>query len=374
MQNIIQTLDHADFRQKYYDRYQAKQPPFWNRIKFEGKKITDYCSFDNINILNAEQKGLHIRSVFPALSNKSIDLDANRYGLDDFYPQEVYALHNSNYFIQIDADAKITKPLIIEYTLNEKNPQLLDFIIIEAGENSKASILITYKTKDGTPVYKNSVLKVHAKAYAELKLSRVQNLNLESYNSDFSDFNVDDNANVKYYSAEFGAKVNVGSSTVYLNGYKSVMETQPAYLADQDRKVDLAYSVIFRGKKTDGKINGCGAVMDTATKVFRGNIFFEKGSSGSAGREGSFDILLDKTIQSHSIPTLFCEEDNVIGEHYASIGRIDENQMLYLMSRGIPKKLARKVIVESTFRPILDNIDHEETKLELLEELNKRIK
>ncbi len=114
--------------------------------------------------------------------------------------------------------------------------------------------------------------------------------------------------------------------------------------------------------------------MDSATKVFRGNIFFEKGSSGSAGREGSFDILLDKTVQSHSIPTLFCEEDDVIGEHYASIGRIDENQMLYLMSRGIPENLARKVIVESSFRPILDNIDHEETRLELLDELNKRIK
>ena len=374
LRSTIEKLDNADFREKYYDQYQVQKPPYWNRIKFEGKRANGYLAFENIKILNAEQKGVHLHPISPALLKSDIDFDANRYGLDSFYPQEVLALHNSGLYIRIDSDAKITKPLYIEYMLDEKNPQLLDFIVINAGEGSKSNIVVSYKSGDGTSVYKNSVLKVRAREYSELKLSRVQNLNLDSYNCDFSDFNVDDNAKVKYYTAEFGAKVNVGSSTVYLNGYRSEMETLPAYLADQDRKVDLAYSIIFFGKKTDGQINGCGAVMDTATKVFRGNIFFEKGSSGSAGREGSFDILLDKTVQSHSIPTLFCEEDDVIGEHYASIGRIDESQLLYLMSRGIPEKLARKVIVESSFRPILDNIDHEETRAELLEELNQRIK
>ncbi len=249
MLEIIKNLDNAAFRAKYYEKYQLSQPPTWNRIKFEGKKASGYLPFGNIKIQNAEQKGLTVQAISPALSDQAIDFEANRYGLDSFYQQEVFALHNSSYLIEIEADAKIAEPLIIQYTLDEKNPQLLDLIVINAGENSAANILVIYKTRDGSSVYKNSVLKVHAKEYAELKLSRVQNLNLESYNCDFSDFNVDDNASVKYYNAEFGAKVNVGSSTVYLNGYKSAMETLPAYLADQDRKVDLAYSVIFRGKK-----------------------------------------------------------------------------------------------------------------------------
>ncbi len=374
LERIIEKLDAPAFRQKYYKEYAQNKAPFWNRIDFQGKSAQGFVEFDGIKIENAKQHGLTIQEVGTKIENMtSINFDENRYGLDVFYQQEVYSLHNQGFYLKVDKNAKLQEPIYIEFELSEKNYQLLDLSIIEIEEGASASIIIHYKSADQSEVYKNSVLKVIAHPYADLKLSRIQNLNLESYNCDFTDFNVADNAAVKYYSAEFGAKVNVASSTSYLNGHRSTIETVPAYLADGERKVDLAYTVIFRGKQTEGQINGCGAVMDKAVKVFRGNIYFEKGSSGSLGREGSFDILLDKTIESHSIPTLFCDEDNVIGEHYASVGKIDESKLMYLMSRGIPEKEARKVIVESSFRPILDNIDHENTKNLLLQELNQRI-
>lgn len=375
LERIIDKLEAAPFRKKYYEQYRQGSAPYWKRIGFQGKQANGWVEFDAIRIENTNQPGLTIQKIGSMLDKEcpSIRFDENRYGVDAFYQQEVYAMHNEGFYLKVERNAILEEPIYIEFVLDEKNYQLLDFSILEIGENAKANIIIHYKTADQSEVYKNSLLKVVAHPYSELKLSRVQNLNLESFNCDFSDFNVAENATVKYYTAEFGAKVNVASSTAYLNGFSSNMETVPAYLADGERKVDLAYSIIFRGKKTEGQINGCGAVMDKAVKVFRGNIYFERGSSGSLGREGSFDILLDKTIQSHSIPTLFCDEDNVIGEHYASLGKIDEQKLMYLMSRGIPEKEARKVIVESSFRPILDNIEHENTRNQLMEVLSERI-
>lgn len=370
---MIEKLESDPFRKKYYAEYKEKTPPFWNRIGWQGKKVSSFVEFNGIKIENTHQEGLTIKKISSKLDDPSIDFDENRYGIDPFYPQEVYALHNEGFYLYVEKNKKLNEPIYIEYTLNERDHQLLDLNIIELDEGASANIIVHYKTSDPSETYKNSVLKVIAAKYSDLKLSRVQNLNLNSHNYDFTDFNIADNASVKYYNAEFGAKVNVASSTSYLNGFNSMIETAPAYLADEDRKVDLAYSVIFRGKKTDGQINGCGAVMDRSVKVFRGNIYFEKGSSGSTGREGSFDILLDKTVRSHSIPTLFCDEDNVIGEHYASVGKIDESKLMYLMSRGLSEQRARKVIVESSFRPILDNIDHEDTRNELLAELDRRI-
>lgn len=373
-EKIISNLNSPDFRNSYYEKYKTKTAPFWNRINVQGQNAQGYKKFDSIKILNADQKGISItKSDTPIDKFGHIDFEENKFAIDRFYQEEVYALHNEIIYIKIADDVKIKEPVYIEYELSEQNPQLLDFAIIEMGTGSQASIVVNYKSADNFSSYKNSVLKVFASEYSNLKLSRVQNLNLESYSYDFSDFNVSDNANVDYYTVEFGAKNVISSSTAYLNGHRASMSTSLAYLADLDRKVDLAYSVIFRGKNTDGKINGCGAVMHDAIKVFRGNIYFEKGSKGSNGREGSFDILLDKTVQSHSIPTLFCDEDDVIGEHYASIGKIDDVQLLYLMSRGISEQLARKVIVESSFRPTIDNIEHEETKNILLDELNRRI-
>ena len=102
-------------------------------------------------------------------------------------------------------------------------------------------------------------------------------------------------------------------------------------------------------------------------------MYFKRGAAKSEGREGEFAILLDKDVKVHAIPTLFCDEDDVIGEHYASIGKVDEDKLFYLMSRGLSEGRAKKLIVESSFRPILDNIDDETIREHLLDELEKRI-
>lgn len=371
--NCIEKLEAVSFRKKYFEEYKNLEVPFWERIKEKGSFISEYREFNNIKLDNVNQNGVYFDFIDNNIENLNHNFNENRYAIDRFYQTEVYAFHNAGYYIKVEEDAKIEKDIYIEFNLDKSNNQLLDLIVIEMGKNSCANIIIKYRGLDESNVYKNSILKVVANEYSNLNLSRIQNLNTESLNYDFSDFNLEENAIVKYASVEFGAKVNVVSSTAYLNGYKAEIETLPAYLADKERKVDLAYSVIYRGKKTTGMINGNGAVLDNATKVFRGNIYFEKGSSGSFGREGSFDILLSDKMTAHSIPTLFCDEDDVIGEHYSSIGKIDEARLLYLMSRGISEKSAKKLVVESSFRPIIENIAHEETKNELLEELGRRI-
>ena len=178
---------------------------------------------------------------------------------------------------------------------------------------------------------------------------------------------------VNYYSVELGGKINGVSHTTYLLVVNAETYVWPGYLADGTRKLDLEYSTVFYGRRTIGEIHGRGAVKDTAKKVFRGNMYFKQGASKSEGREGEFAILLDKNVDVHAIPTLFCSEDDVIGEHYGSIGKVDENQLFYLMSRGLSESRAKKIIVESSFNPILNNIDDESIKEHLLEELERRI-
>ena len=172
---------------------------------------------------------------------------------------------------------------------------------------------------------------------------------------------------------ELGAKINGISNKSYMEEDGAEIYIWPAYLADKDRQLDLEYSLVFKGLRTVGEIQARGAVKDTARKVFRGNLYFRQGASKSEGREGEFAILLDKGVDAHSIPTLFCDEDDVIGEHSASVGKVDEAKLFYLMSRGLSESRAKKLIVESSFRPILDNIDDEMIKENLLDELERRI-
>ena len=70
---------------------------------------------------------------------------------------------------------------------------------------------------------------------------------------------------------------------------------------------------------------------------------------------------------------MIMKKDDVIGEHSASIGKVDEAKLFYLMSRGLSENSAKKLIIESSFKPVLNSIDDVEMKNKLLEELEKRI-
>ena len=84
-------------------------------------------------------------------------------------------------------------------------------------------------------------------------------------------------------------------------------------------------------------------------------------------------MLLSKTAKSKALPMLLCSEDDVQGNHSNSAGKIDEDKLYYIMTRGISKKEAQKLIVKAKFNSVLEKINDEELKQELVEEIDRRL-
>ena len=70
---------------------------------------------------------------------------------------------------------------------------------------------------------------------------------------------------------------------------------------------------------------------------------------------------------------MLCDEDDVLGAHAASVGKVNEDRLFYLMSRGFNSKEAKKIIVESSFRPIFERIEFEDIKEKMFKEINNRM-
>ncbi|MCP1224096.1 Fe-S cluster assembly protein SufD [Sebaldella sp. S0638] len=369
----IKELDNYQFRIDNFKKYSALSAPKWKRISHNVEVPENYKKFDGVSVSNAEQDGLTVKNINEAFQDMGKYNNDNEYGLNEFFNTQVYSFYNSGKFIHIGERKKLENTVCINYNFNKENNLLIDYNVIVAEDFSEGTIIINYNSEDDTEAYHNGMIKIIAKPNSKIKVIKIQNLNLNSYNFEGSKAEVFGSADVAIYSMEMGAKVNAVSNKNYLEEDGSKIEIWPGYLADKDRKVDLEYSVIFRGRDTAGVIEGRGAVKDTARKVFRGNLYFKKGARHSVGKEGEFAILLDKGVRSDSIPGLFCDEDDVIGEHSASIGKVDESKLFYLMSRGLTENNAKKLIIESSFKPILNSIDDLEMKNKLLEELEKRI-
>lgn len=130
--------------------------------------------------------------------------------------------------------------------------------------------------------------------------------------------------------------------------------------------LDLNYIGELRGEKSNIDIEVQGALKDKAKKHFKGTIDFKKGCKKSKGNENESCMLLSDTSRSLALPMLLCSEEDVEGNHSCSSGKVGEKELFYIMSRGVDRKSAIKLIVRAKFNKILENIKNEKLKNEII--------
>lgn len=116
-----------------------------------------------------------------------------------------------------------------------------------------------------------------------------------------------------------------------------------------------------------------GALKDVSKKHFKGTIDFKRGSKKAKGNENEFCMLLSDNARSIALPMLLCSEEDVEGNHSSATGKVGDKELFYIMSRGIDKKEAMRLIVRARFNNILQKIKDENLRNEILNEIDIRL-
>lgn len=344
-----------------------KNTNLFKRINYTPSFIDKKTNFNSFKIENIDKIVLEkTDSILDTLENMKHKV----LGFSNKMYEEIN--NYSNVLNKIVIDKNIEEPIVLKYDFDEDNNTLIDFNIIEIKDGIKANINIVLNGKSSKN-YHNGALKIVANKNSDVKVVVVENLSYESENYYNISIDAMKESNVEYYEALFGSSVNSVSVRANLLEDDAKVNIYPAYFSDGNRKLDIEYTLKFFGKRCIGNISANGVTKDKSQKVFRGNLIFEKGSTKSEGSEGEFSILLSKEANAQSIPTLFCEEDDVIGAHSANIGKINQDKLYYLMSRGLTEKEAKKMVILSAIGPVLDEINDEKIKENILTELDDRI-
>lgn len=176
----------------------------------------------------------------------------------------------------------------------------------------------------------------------------------------------EENASIELVQLMVGEHIAVDGVRVDLVGDGSKFESAMGYLAAKDQKVDINLIVNHIGRKTNCVIEADGSLNDRAEKIFRGTIDFKNGSSGSKGQESEQVLLLGDDVVNKTIPLILCAEENVEGNHGATIGALDDDTLFYFASRGMDEKTAERVMtrakLERICRRIPDAQSREETE------------
>ncbi len=181
------------------------------------------------------------------------------------------------------------------------------------------------------------------------------------------------NARVEFISADLGRGNFSADVEIDLRGDDSAADFEAVYFGDGKRKLDFNYVIRQRGKRTAATMNVRGALTDLSDKIFRGTLDFQRGAKGSKGRELEEVIILSSGTRNRSVPLMLAEEDEVDGHHAVSIGRLDEEKIFYLMSRGLDKAAAERLIVEAAFNPVIEKFSDEKLRAQVKENLQRRL-
>lgn len=267
--------------------------------------------------------------------------------------------HNAGLFLKVEENEE--KTFYIQHELGEKNPVLIEKNVIEVKKNGKMTLIMDYFSDDSVS-FSNVLSKIQVDEGGKLDIVKIQRINSLSRHLESRYTSVAAKGIVNYISVEIGSKEAVINYMTDLLGDEAEGHVKSVYLGFGERVLDLSHHMNHMGKKTNSDMIFKGALKDRSKKAFRGTLDFKKGSTHSEGNEEEFTILLSPKVKSYAIPLLLCREDDVIGNHAASNGQIDEEMLYYIMTRGMSELEAKRIVIESHIRPIIDLIPLEDIK------------
>lgn len=159
-----------------------------------------------------------------------------------------------------------------------------------------------------------------------------------------------------------GTRLTKSFMTVDLDGEGSTAKMSGFYFADGDQHLDHDTQQNHLAPHTTSDLLFKGALKDNSRSVWQGMIYVAPGAQRTDGYQANRNLMLDSNARADSIPGLEILADDVRCTHGATVGKIDEEIVFYLLSRGIPRKEAERLIVDGFFDPIMQRIPYEDVR------------
>ncbi|MCR4589073.1 MAG: SufD family Fe-S cluster assembly protein [Lachnospiraceae bacterium] len=269
------------------------------------------------------------------------------------------------------AGTETKAPVVLHYDY-DKTGAYGDRLYLYAEKDSTLKVVVIAKTKgldisDTSEKELNGSLgalqtRIYTEEGAKVELHMLQLLSEESvYVSDIGGHCEEDGA-IRVTRLELGSGKLYAAAEVDLVGKRSDFTAEIGYSARHAQKYDMNYVARHRGRKTTCEMNVNGVLWDKAEKVFRGTIDFICGCAEAKGNEKEEVLMLGEDVINHTIPLILCNEEDVEGNHGATIGELDQDTLFYLGSRGIDPETAKVMVAASKLEAVSQMIPNGEIR------------
>jgi Fe-S cluster assembly scaffold protein SufB len=280
--------------------------------------------------------------------------------------------------LHVPAGVQLERPIIMRWSVGVADRALIGRTVISLGDGAVASILEELGPSGIIPAGAGqsllaSTLEVVLGRDARLEVASLQELPPSTVAIQYRNAVIGEGATLHWALAQLGSRLVRSRVDNRLEGDRSAVEQVEIVFGGEDQLFDLTSYTRHVGRDTTGNLLSKGALLDKARSFMKGMIVIDRSAIGTDSFLGEFGMNLSKQTRSVAIPSLEIDQpDCRRAAHSSSVGPIDETQLFYLESRGIPADEARKFIVLGFLEPVVARVPLADARERLRERLEEK--
>ena len=351
----------------------ADLPAHWEDVDTE---FTDLPAGMCERILSPEKAAAYLRKHAPSqptekiVAGKTPIAHEQRFatGLGGDLEAQLDAQGHPVHLLEVAAGTRGKEPLLWGID-QEEDGAVASRQIIHVGED--AELVVIMHCTSGAKTRGASALstRILLDARARMILVRVQRLSDGLLHMDDLGVSLAEEASLKVVRMELGGGRVFTGAHAELPGRDARFEDRTGYYAGEKQELDMTVEAVHRGRGSRSDITYDGVLDGRAKKILRDTIDFRAGSRQAKGEERENVLLLSPEAENRSMPIILCEEEDMEGSHGATVGRLDEEMLFYLTTRGISAEEAARMMVRAKLQAVARHIPHHDT----VEEVHARI-
>ena len=298
-----------------------------------------YTSFDEAIKLYPELVKEYFTKAVPIFDHKYIALH--------------YALFSGGSFVYIPKNTELDRPLQSYFRLNAPGAGQFEHTLIVVDEGASLQFI------EGCSAPGYNELNLHAgcvelfvKKNAFLRFSTIENWSKNMLNLNTKKCFVEENGKIEWIMGSFGSKVSMLYPLSVLNGYGAKCEFTNISFAGTGQNLDTGLKIVHNAPHTTSVVNSKSISKDGGICTFRSNTLVKKNAKNSKVSISCESLMLDSISRSDTIPVDTIECSDVEFSHEATVGKISDEAIYYLETRGMNEEEAKKLIVQGFAEPI----------------------
>jgi len=275
---------------------------------------------------------------------------------DDKFALENLARWEHGLLVHVPKGVELEKPLYVQVT--SSGGSLYWRMVVIADEGARFTLIEDLgSASDDTVAYTNAVVELFVDPAAKIEYVSLQNLSKETWHFGRHKAWLERDSELDWVIGGFGSKRGKVWIENDLAGPGATSRVTGAYFADGEQHLDYDTFQEHIAPNTESDFAFKGALREEASAVWRGMIRVEEDAQKTNAYQENRNLLLSDQAHADSIPGLEIMANDVRCTHGATLGRINREELFYLMARGLSRAEAERLIVRGFFQDVLDRIE-----------------